>query len=187
ACSLRSSRSLSHPSSLPDRLGPLSRTAARMAASRLARLWQPGAPQARAFLPEFWMAAVETPAHGRYRLPKNAVKFEVDPRMSKHDVREYLEKVYGAPVRSVRTEVQMGEMLWNTPKDFQYKKAMWKEEDKKFAYVFMEKGYVFQWPMMFSDNDEVREIEKHKEQVEKMQENSVYANSDRGGIGKIIS
>ncbi|GMT03038.1 hypothetical protein PENTCL1PPCAC_25212, partial [Pristionchus entomophagus] len=158
-----------------------------MAASRLARLWQPGAPQTRALLPDFWMAALEPPTVGRYRLPPNCVKFEVDMRMSKHDIREYLEKVYGAPVRSVRTEVQMGEIMWQNKIDLQYKRAMWKEEDKKFAYVFMEKGYDFKWPMMFSDNEEVREIQAGKDEKERMDQNSVFANSDRGGVGKFIS
>lgn len=133
------------------------------------------------------MAALETPEHGRYRLPPNCVKFEVDPKMSKHDIREYLEKVYGAPVRSVRTEVQMGEMTWNSKVSYQYKKALWKEEDKKYAYVFMEKNYNFCWPMMFSDNEEVREIEKYKETQERNMENSSFANSDRGGVGSLIA
>lgn len=45
--------------------------------SRLARLWQPGNPQRRVFLPDFWMAVVESPSVGRNRLPRNCVKFEV--------------------------------------------------------------------------------------------------------------
>uniref|UniRef100_A0A8R1Z981 Large ribosomal subunit protein uL23m n=1 Tax=Pristionchus pacificus TaxID=54126 RepID=A0A8R1Z981_PRIPA len=158
-------------------------------ASRIARLWQPGAPQTRSLLPDFWMAVVRSSTVGRARLPANCVKFEVDPRMSKHDVREYLEKVYQAPVRSVRTEVQMGEILWNSKTDYQYKKAMWKEEDKKYAYVFMEKNYKFVFPMelTFSESEEVREIEKHKEQMEKIGENSKFVNSDRGTVGRLLS
>uniref|UniRef100_A0A8R1YAA9 Large ribosomal subunit protein uL23m n=1 Tax=Pristionchus pacificus TaxID=54126 RepID=A0A8R1YAA9_PRIPA len=114
---------------------------------------------------------------------------QVDPRMSKHDLREYLEKVYQAPVRSVRTEVQMGEILWNSKTDYQYKKAMWKEEDKKYAYVFMEKNCKFVFPMelTFSESEEVREIEKHKEQMEKIGENSKFVNSDRGTVGRLLS
>ncbi|GMR33604.1 hypothetical protein PMAYCL1PPCAC_03799, partial [Pristionchus mayeri] len=156
-------------------------------ASRLARMWQPGSPQRRVFLPEWWMAALETPTHGRNRLPTNCVKFEVHPQMSKHDIREYLEKVYDAPVRSVRTEVQMGEILWQNKADLQYRKAMWKEEDKKFAYVFMKKEFNFEWPVMFSDNHEVEEIAKHKKEVDKVKENSVFANSDRSGVGSMLS
>lgn len=37
----------------------------------------------------------------------------------------------------------MGDISWSTPLDFQYRKAMWKEEDKKIAYVFMVRFEVF--------------------------------------------
>lgn len=49
--------------------------------SRIARLWQPGNPQNRVFFPDFWLRLVETPEYGYNRLPKNAAKFEVDPRL----------------------------------------------------------------------------------------------------------
>ena len=48
--------------------------------SRISRLWQPGNPQTRVFFPDFWIRVVETPKVGYKRLPKNAAKFEVDPR-----------------------------------------------------------------------------------------------------------
>ncbi|VDK71540.1 unnamed protein product [Anisakis simplex] len=73
--------------------------------TRIHRLWQPSNPQFRVFLPDFWVKVVEAPTYGRKRLPKNCVKFEVDKRMSRHDVREYLEKIYQLPVRDVRIEV----------------------------------------------------------------------------------
>ncbi|EPB70782.1 hypothetical protein ANCCEY_10133, partial [Ancylostoma ceylanicum] len=83
------------------------------------------------------MTVASNPTAGRARLPRNCVKFEVDPRMSKRDIRDYLSKIYKLPVRDVRTENQMGDILWSTPADPQYKKAMWKDDDKKYAYVFM--------------------------------------------------
>lgn len=46
--------------------------------SRIARLWQPGNPQARVFLPDFWIKMIETSSVGRNQLPKNAALFEVD-------------------------------------------------------------------------------------------------------------
>lgn len=46
--------------------------------SRVARLWQPGNPQARVFLTDFWIKLVETSPIGRGQLPKNAALFEVD-------------------------------------------------------------------------------------------------------------
>lgn len=30
----------------------------------------------------------------------------------------------------------MGEIEWQNKRDKRYKKALWKEEDKKYAYVF---------------------------------------------------
>ena len=48
--------------------------------SRIKRLWQPGNPQLRIFLPNFWLRIVETPSYGSRRMPKNCVKFEVDKR-----------------------------------------------------------------------------------------------------------
>lgn len=37
----------------------------------------------------------------------------------------------------------MGEITWHAPKDPRNKKAMWKEEDKKYAYVFMVRFYIY--------------------------------------------
>ncbi|KAF8381885.1 hypothetical protein PRIPAC_71027 [Pristionchus pacificus] len=147
-------------------------------ASRIARLWQLGGSK-NLQLSLFTMLSKSLAAarllDGRgaavvRSAAPDCAEFEMDPRMSKHDVREYLEKLYQAPVRSVRTEVQMGEIVWNSKTDYQYKKAMWKEEDKKYVYVFMvrsrgapkrEKNYKFVFPieLTFSESEEVREIE----------------------------
>ncbi|KAI6225125.1 hypothetical protein M3Y99_01374700 [Aphelenchoides fujianensis] len=100
--------------------------------TRIARLWQPGNPQTRVFLPDFWMRFVETPNVGRNRLPPHAAKFEVHPQMSRMDVRQYLEKIYKLPVRDNR----MGEIEWSNRHSKRYRQALWKEDDQKFAYVF---------------------------------------------------
>ncbi|CAB3407533.1 unnamed protein product [Caenorhabditis bovis] len=156
--------------------------------TRLARLWQTGNPQRRVFLPDFWVAVVESPSCGRNKLPQNCVKFEVDPRMSRHDIREYLTKIYKLPVRDVRTEVQMGDILWNSKHDYQYKKAMWKDDDKKFAYVFMPKDFNFQFPSMFSSLEEDIELLKAKQQqeVSKDKLNDGFANRNRKNIGTFL-
>uniref|UniRef100_A0A1I7WAR3 Glyco_transf_24 domain-containing protein n=1 Tax=Heterorhabditis bacteriophora TaxID=37862 RepID=A0A1I7WAR3_HETBA len=39
--------------------------------TRLARLWQPGNPQRRVFMPDFWVIVVEKSTVGRMKLPKN--------------------------------------------------------------------------------------------------------------------
>lgn len=87
-------------------------------------------------MPDFWMKLVESPKKGYMRLPRNAAAFEVDLRMSRFDVREYLEKIYKYPVRDVRIMVKMGEITWDLPKDRERRRALWKEEDKKIAFVF---------------------------------------------------
>uniref|UniRef100_A0A0M3I4W4 Large ribosomal subunit protein uL23m n=2 Tax=Ascaris TaxID=6251 RepID=A0A0M3I4W4_ASCLU len=151
--------------------------------SRIYRLWQPSNPQLRIFLPDFWMKIIESPNYGRGRLPKNCVKFEVDKRMSRHDVREYLEKIYGLPVRDVRIQVVQGEITWQAPIDIKNRKALWKEEDKKLAYVFLKKGVEFEFPNIFGVDEEMKELEKVKTEQQKDLTNSRFANRDRHEIG----
>ncbi|VDO54643.1 unnamed protein product [Onchocerca flexuosa] len=102
--------------------------------TRIYRLWQPGNPKTRVFLPDFWMKVIDPYP---IRMPKNVVKFEVDKRMTRHDVREYLEKIYNLPVREVRTLVKAGHITYDFPLDKEKRRALWKEDEKKYAYVFM--------------------------------------------------
>uniref|UniRef100_A0A915EKH7 Large ribosomal subunit protein uL23m n=1 Tax=Ditylenchus dipsaci TaxID=166011 RepID=A0A915EKH7_9BILA len=156
--------------------------------TRIQRLWQPGNPQTRVFLPDFWLKLVETPKTGRNQLPKNAAKFEVDLRMSKLDVRQYLEKIYKLPVRDVRTIVEMGEILWESPKDKKYKTARWKDEDKKYAFVFFKKDFVVEFPDIFRVDHAQQEIDRAVEQNSKdpNRRNFEYMNQDRVGVGKMF-
>ncbi|KJH41331.1 UDP-glucose:Glycoprotein Glucosyltransferase [Dictyocaulus viviparus] len=154
--------------------------------TRRLRIWQPGNPQNFIFLPDFWLAVVDGHNVGRNKLPKNCVKFEVDPRMTKHDIKEYLRRIYNLPVRNVRTEVKMGDISWSTPADFQYRKAMWKDNDKKFAYVYMSKDFEFTYPSIFRQDVETEELEKFKEQQEKLSVNSTIVNRDRMKVGEFF-
>jgi hypothetical protein len=52
--------------------------------TRIPRLWHPGNPRPRIFLPDYWIKLIETPRKGYKRLPKNAAAFEIDPRMSSY-------------------------------------------------------------------------------------------------------
>ena len=52
------------------------------------------------------------------------------------DVREYLQKIYKLPVRDVRLRNIEGKITWDYPADRQKRKALWKDEDKKVAYVY---------------------------------------------------
>ncbi|TKR80880.1 hypothetical protein L596_014867 [Steinernema carpocapsae] len=147
--------------------------------TRLARVWQPGNSQVRVFLPDFWVKLLETPDHGRRRLPKNALKFEVDTKMSRDDVRQYLERIYELPVRDVRIENVWGEIKWNAPKDYRYRKAMWKEDDKKMAYVFLSKDVEFKFPDIWKVDHEQNDLEKAREQFHRDVTNSKFVNRDR--------
>jgi ribosomal protein L23 len=73
--------------------------------TRIPRLWQPGDPQTRVYLTDFWLHLIQIPNVGREALPSNAALFEVHPSMSRLDVRQYLEKIYRLPVRDVRIRV----------------------------------------------------------------------------------
>ncbi|VDO89793.1 unnamed protein product [Heligmosomoides polygyrus] len=152
--------------------------------SRLPRLWLQGGPQHRVFFPDFSITLLSAPTVGRNKLPANCVKFQVDVRMTKHDVKEYLTKIYNLPVRSVRMEVQMGDISWSTPLDFQYRKAMWKEEDKKIAYVFMSKDFEFIPPNIFAADEEDDQLQKVKDQQAKANVNSLFVNRDRKSVGE---
>jgi large subunit ribosomal protein L23 len=56
------------------------------------------------FLPNFWLKLVRP----KHKLPPNVVQFIVSIQMTKHDIRNYLEKIYKIPVVDVRTVVAMG-------------------------------------------------------------------------------
>uniref|UniRef100_A0A0K0E8R8 Large ribosomal subunit protein uL23m n=1 Tax=Strongyloides stercoralis TaxID=6248 RepID=A0A0K0E8R8_STRER len=136
--------------------------------TRIARIFQPGNPQTRIFLPDFWMKIVPTPKVGRERVPPNVVKFEISPQMSRHDVRQYLEKIYKIPVYDVRIMNKMGDITWSTPLDKNFRRALWKDEDKKFAFVFMPKHIKFEYPDMFEIDKIEEEIEYMKKQTSKV-------------------
>ncbi|CAJ0577728.1 unnamed protein product, partial [Mesorhabditis spiculigera] len=67
-------------------------------------------------------------------------------------------------------------------KDPRYKTALWKDEDKKFAYVYMDKKFTFEWPKMFEIDDEMSQIEKYKSQIDKLQQNARFVNRDRANL-----
>ncbi|CEF63033.1 39S ribosomal protein L23, mitochondrial [Strongyloides ratti] len=127
--------------------------------TRIPRIFQPGNPQRRVFLPDFWMKLVPTPKFGRERVPPNVVKFEVSLQMSRNDVRQYLEKIYKIPVYDVRIMNKMGDITWSAPLDKNFRRALWKEEDKKIAFVYMPKHIKFEYPTLFDDAKFEKELD----------------------------
>uniref|UniRef100_A0A8R1TRM7 Large ribosomal subunit protein uL23m n=1 Tax=Onchocerca volvulus TaxID=6282 RepID=A0A8R1TRM7_ONCVO len=150
--------------------------------TRIYRLWQPGNPKTRVFLPDFWMKVVDPYPT---RLPKHVVKFEVDKRMTRHDVREYLEKIYNLPVREVRTLIKAGHITYDFPLDKEKRRALWKEDEKKYAYVFMKKGFEFQLPNLFEKYEEQEMWDKMKQKMPDVT-NAEYINRDRHGVGEFL-
>lgn len=57
------------------------------------------------FLPNFFMKIVKP----RDPQPPNVVQFQVSPEMTKHDIKNYLEKIYNVPVENIITHNRMGE------------------------------------------------------------------------------
>uniref|UniRef100_A0A914GUD6 Large ribosomal subunit protein uL23m n=1 Tax=Globodera rostochiensis TaxID=31243 RepID=A0A914GUD6_GLORO len=156
--------------------------------TRIPRLWQPGCSRPRVFLPDFCIKLVEQPKRGYKRIPRNAAVFEVDLRMSRLDIREYLEKIYKFPVRDVRTYVKIGDITWDYPKDVEKRKALWKEEDRKIAFVFFRKDFIAEIPDLFSgqgSDEEINKMEKYQEQ-DLNAFNRRFVNRERAGIGEML-
>lgn len=89
-------------------------------------IYQRGNPQLRVFLPNFWMKLVRPT---RSQLP-NTVNFQCSMEMTKHDIRNYLEKIYNVPVVDVRTRIGLGKFKKDIGKGY-----ITKEDDIKFAFV----------------------------------------------------
>jgi len=152
--------------------------------SRIARLWQPGNPQIRVFLPDFWMRLVETPSTGPRRLMKNCACFEVDPRMNEHDIRQYLEKIYQLPVRDVRTQMIDGEIQWDLPLDRRNRRALWKKSNKKKALVFFRRDVQWTFPDLFTTDQEQVELERAKANQERTNAQDVRSKIGRNAVAE---
>lgn len=89
-------------------------------------LFKQGNPQLRVFLPNFWMKIVR-PENAQ---PENIVQFQCSMEMTKHDIKNYLEKIYNIPVVDVRTRIALGKTKRDLVAGY-----VTKEDDAKLAYV----------------------------------------------------
>ncbi|KAG5324347.1 RM23 protein, partial [Acromyrmex heyeri] len=105
-------------------------------------IYQRGNPQLRVFLPNFWMKLIKAPTD---QLP-NIVQFHCSMKMSKYDIKNYLEKIYNINVVEVRTRIAMGRF-----KRDQLQHSVIKEDDRKLAYVVLPKDQSFVFPDMFKN------------------------------------
>ena len=105
--------------------------------SRWYPIYQRGNPQLRVFMPNFWMKLVhhETLFGKGSSVPTNKVHFIVSQAMTKHDIKNYLEKIYKVPVANVKTINKMGATRRNI-----YSSAIVQDDDYKVAFVTLPPG-----------------------------------------------
>ncbi|XP_058160926.1 large ribosomal subunit protein uL23m isoform X3 [Dasypus novemcinctus] len=92
-------------------------------------LYQLGGPQLRVFRTNFFVRLVRPGVPQ----PEDTVQFQIPMEMTRTDVRNYLQSIYGVPVASVRTRVQHGSNRKRDSRNVKIKKA-----DTKVAYVQLE-------------------------------------------------
>ncbi|XP_058160927.1 large ribosomal subunit protein uL23m isoform X4 [Dasypus novemcinctus] len=100
-----------------------------MARNVLYPLYQLGGPQLRVFRTNFFVRLVRPGVPQ----PEDTVQFQIPMEMTRTDVRNYLQSIYGVPVASVRTRVQHGSNRKRDSRNVKIKKA-----DTKVAYVQLE-------------------------------------------------
>jgi len=117
-----------------------------------------GNPQLRVYLPLFWMKMVKPEEN----FPHDSVLFEVHHQMTKYDVKNYLEKIYGVKVLSVTCTNERGEVRHHPKFGFDTHP----DRDRRLAVVQLEgKGFTF--PEMFKGKD--TEETKTTKELEKVQ------------------
>ncbi|MPC23148.1 putative 39S ribosomal protein L23, mitochondrial [Portunus trituberculatus] len=138
-------------------------------------LYQRGNPQLRVFLPNFFMKIVKP----RDPLPANVVQFHVSMKMTKNDIKNYLEKIYNVPVEHIVTHVRMGNLSRTAMGGY-----VVKDDDYKVAYITLPKGEKFEFPNLFPEAKE-QEREKQKEDLkllEKEWKQKSRQNTNRPGV-----
>lgn len=91
-------------------------------------MYQRGNPQLRVFLPNFWLKLVR-PSH---KQPANVVQFICSMEMTKHDVKNYLEKIYDIKTVDIRTRIALGKTRRDPGRGY-----VVKDDDVKYAYVVL--------------------------------------------------
>ncbi|KAF2880980.1 hypothetical protein ILUMI_25196 [Ignelater luminosus] len=142
--------------------------------TRLYPLYQKGGPQLRVFLPNFWLKLVR-PDNDR---PSNIVQFMCSMEMTRYDIKNYLEKIYGIKCVHVRTRIALGKTRLEPGRGY-----VIKDDDIKYAYVILPKGETFEFPNLFPEEKEkeLKEQEKTFEEIKKSHEKFLSKNSNRPG------
>lgn len=77
----------------------------------------------------------------------DCVMFEVHPQMTKFDVKQYLEKIYGVTVVSVHCNLMRGKER----EDPRYGFAIQPEADKRIAYIQLLAKDMIKFPELFKE------------------------------------
>ncbi|XP_074853917.1 large ribosomal subunit protein uL23m isoform X2 [Carettochelys insculpta] len=139
-------------------------------------LYQLGNPHLRIFRPDFFMKLVRPGVPQ----PEDTVQFHISMRMTRLDVKNYLEKIYNVPVAAVRTRIQYGA---NNKRN--YKRQKVKIPDYKVAYVQLGKGQTFEFPNLFPEKEEASEagsIEDHYKQYMESERQRQTDDPRQGGV-----
>ncbi|XP_045677008.1 39S ribosomal protein L23, mitochondrial [Phyllostomus hastatus] len=113
-----------------------------MARNVLYPLCQLGGPQLRVFRTNFFIQLVR-PGSAQ---PEDTVQFRIPMEMTRVDLRNYLERIYGVPVAAVRTRVQHG-----PGRKRDHRNVRVKTPDHKVAYVQLAHGQTFTFPDLFPE------------------------------------
>ncbi|CAH2087513.1 unnamed protein product [Euphydryas editha] len=137
-------------------------------------IYQRGNPQLRVFLPNFWMKLVKN--EGKQQ--SNKVTFHCSMEMTKHDIKNYLEKIYNVPVAEVRTRIAMGRFRKDIGQGY-----VVKDDDVKFAYVTLPKDMKFEFPNIFEkkkgdSDDDMKSLDEAKKSFK----NYIERNKDRSDV-----
>ncbi|XP_076249348.1 mitochondrial ribosomal protein L23 [Calliopsis andreniformis] len=117
-------------------------------------LYQKGNPQLRVFLPNFWLKLVKP----TYEQPNYIVWFHCSMEMTKHDIKNYLEKIYNVNPVKVYTRIALGRTRICPQQN-----CVVKDDDIKIAYVHLPRDQTFTYPDLFQKKEEKTDEEKFEE------------------------
>ncbi|KAF6104856.1 mitochondrial ribosomal protein L23 [Phyllostomus discolor] len=135
-------------------------------------LYQLGGPQLRVFRTNFFIQLVR-PGVAQ---PEDTVQFRIPMEMTRVDLRNYLERIYGVPVAAVRTRVQHG-----PGRKRDHRNVRVKTPDYKVAYVQLAHGQTFTFPDLFPEKTPGAEDSAREELLEE-QRRRQSSDPRRGGV-----
>ncbi|XP_019860599.1 PREDICTED: 39S ribosomal protein L23, mitochondrial-like [Amphimedon queenslandica] len=82
-------------------------------------------------------------------LPKDHVQCHVPMKMTKFDIKNYFERIYGVDIHKVNTRIQRGKEKNRVGKSIPISLRKYRTPDVKVAYLILAKGE-FKFPDLFS-------------------------------------